>query len=176
MDPVAAIEGGHQQIMIALTLWMMFSMPAMTCAADASRRMSLVPMKSTTCVTPAWERTSRSSRSRPGMLSGGGERLARVMVLPPMPSFTIDLRPPSLDDSSPEGRSGRTETQSSQRSCASSVEQVPSVIESPKATMALVERGESTSIDLSQYIDVVLPVKGVRVSSAVESPEPAAVR
>jgi len=39
---------------------------AITCSAEAPRRMSLVPSKKITCETPGWESTSRSSRSTPG--------------------------------------------------------------------------------------------------------------
>src|SRR5262245_59482369 len=66
---------------------------------------------------------------------------------------------------------------SSQRSCASMVLQVPSVIESPKATTALDDGDEAeTSIDFSHQSDVVVPLNGARLSSAVASPAPSALR
>ena len=70
----------------------------------------------------------------------------------------------------------RTASQSSQRFCASIVEQLPSVIESPNVTMAPVCVDVRTSIAFSHNIDVVVLVNGVRVSSAATSPAPLAVR
>ena len=53
---------------------------------------------------------------------------------------------------------------------------MPSVIESPNATIDPVEAGEDTSIAFNQNVDVVVPVKEVDLSSAAASPEPFAVR
>ena len=130
--------------------------------------MSFVPMNSITCVTPWCERTSRSSRSMPGVLVGGGWKFSRVTVLPPMPSLTMALCIPSPLVSS---SARRTASQSSQRSWALSVEHEPSVMESPKATIVPMDDEETTSIAFNQNMDVVVPVKGVRVSSAAISPE-----
>ena len=76
---------------LALTRSAISCMPAMSRAAETSRRMSLVPMNRTTCVTPGCDRTSRSSRSSPGGLFGAGRSPSRVIVFPPMPSFTTAL-------------------------------------------------------------------------------------
>ena len=65
----------------ALTRVAMSFKPLITCSALASRRISLVPMNTTTCDTPAWANTSRSSRSVPGVLSGRGATF-RVTVFP----------------------------------------------------------------------------------------------
>ena len=56
------------------------------------------------------------------------------------------------------------------------VEHVPSVIESPNATIDPVEDEEEISIAFNQNIEVVVPVKGFAASSAATSPEPFAVR
>ena len=123
--------------------------------------MSLVPMKSTTCETPARESTSRSSRSTPGGDANVGLVPARVTVLPPMPSLTTEKRTGFCN-------AKRWATRSSQRSWESSVEQVPSVMESPKAMMALAGAVGCTSIDLSQNIEVVVrPAKALPSSDAV---------
>ena len=144
-------------------------MPAMTCSAGASRLMSLVPRNSTTWLTPAWENTSRSRRSVPGGLLAGGLRLALVAVLPPIPSLITAC---ATFFSSAK----RAAKASSQRSWASSVEQVPSVMESPSATMVLVRPAVLTSIDFSQSIEVVLPVNGLPSSEPDLSPAPLSVR
>ena len=81
----------------ALIRLMMSCSPAITWAAPASRRMSLVPSNTITCVAPARSRTSRSSRSIAGGLFGGGTRFSRVTVLPPMPSLTDRPVPASLE-------------------------------------------------------------------------------
>src|SRR5688572_29585926 len=97
------------------------------------------------------------------------------MVLPPMPSLRMLLCASFLDRPS-ASRANRTASRSSQRSWASSVEHVPSVIESPNATIAPVEDEEETSIAFNQYVEVVVPVNGFAVSSAAKSPEPFPVR
>ena len=56
------------------------------------------------------------------------------------------------------------------------VEQVPSVIESPNATIDPVEDDEDTSTAFNQNIEDVVPVKGVAVSSPATSPAPFAAR
>ena len=52
---------------------------------------------------------------------------------------------------------------------------MPSVIESPNATIDPVDAGDDTSIAFNQNVDVVVPVKGVAISSAAASPAPFAV-
>src|SRR5262245_56309337 len=69
-----------------------------------------------------------------------------------MPSLTTPFGMPA--------RASRTPSQSTHRSQPSTVEQVPSVIESPMATMVPVAVVESTSIAFSQRVAVVVPVKG----------------
>jgi hypothetical protein len=59
---------------------------------------------------------------------------------------------------------------------ASSVEQVPSVMESPKATIAAAGVAGRTSIDLSQNMEVVLPVNALPSTEADWSPAPLSVR
>src|SRR6185369_6177051 len=105
----------------------------------------------------------------PGVLTAGGVRPSRVTVLPPIPSLTIAIFLPSCSES-------RIDTTSSQRSCASRVEQVPSVMESPNATTAFADVSDSTSIAFSHHIAVVVPVKDVRGSVVTRSPLPSAVR
>jgi hypothetical protein len=68
--------------------------------------------------------------------------------------------------------SSRADSQSSHRSCASRLEQVPSVIESPNATMAPGAVAVSVSIDLSQKVAVVSLVNAVFDSAAAASPPP----
>ena len=67
---------------------------------------------------------------------------------------------------------------SCQRSCASSVEQVPSVMESPNATIAVAPEPAMgcTSIDFSQNVAVVVPTNGMPFSEAVWSPAPLSVK
>ena len=60
-------------------------------------------------------------------------KMSRLMVFPPMPSLTIALCAPSFPTRGAALRRRRTASRSSQRSWASTVEHVPSVIESPKA-------------------------------------------
>src|SRR5262245_10979196 len=100
----------------------------------------------------------------PGVLAAGGVSPSRVTVLPPIPSLTIAIVLPS------GCRASRIDTTSSQRSCASRVEQVPSVIESPKATTATDEGVASTSIAFNHHIAVVVAVNGVRDSVDTRSP------
>ena len=94
-----------------------------------------------------------------GRAVGRRVELARVTVLPPMPSLITAwaTRLPSAK---------RSASASSQRSWASSVEQVPSVMESPKATMVVARPSGITSIDLSQSIEVVLAENGLPSSEA----------
>ena len=135
----------------ALSRFTTSSSPAITWAAPALRRMSFVPSNTITCVAPARCRTSRSSRSIAVGLLGGGTRLSRVTVLPPMPSLTMPRSPRPAS-------SRRSATTSSQRSCASSVAHVPSVMESPNATIVPFAVSDSTSIDDTRYIEVVVRV------------------
>src|SRR5688572_13931479 len=69
-------------------------------------------------------------------------------------------------------RARRTPSRSSHLSCASSVEQVPSVMESPKAITDPVEDDPATSIALSHHVEVVVPVKRVASSTCDRSPDP----
>jgi len=57
-----------------------------------------------------------------------------------------------------------------QRSWASSVVQVPSVMESPKATIDVAAAAGRTSIDFSQYIAVVLPETPCRLRTSPDRP------
>ena len=85
----------------------------------------------------------------------------RVTVLPPMPSLTTEKRTGFCS-------AKRWATRSSQRSWESSVVQVPSVMESPNAMMALAGAVGCTSIALSQNIEVVVrPANGLPSSDAV---------
>ena len=82
-----------------------------------------------------------------------------------MPSFTTALCAsalPRLEAS----KARRIASMSSHRSCPSSVEHVPSVIESPNATIAPVDIEERTSTDFTQNVEVVVAVNGTAVSSA----------
>ncbi len=117
------------------------------------------------------------------MLSGGGDRFARSTVLPPIPSLTKALRVANglrIERATPDSSfvrvSMRTDTMLCQRSLASSVLQVPSVIESPNATTERTDSSVSTSIDLSHIMFVVVSVNGVAVSFIVWSPELSALR
>jgi hypothetical protein len=56
------------------------------------------------------------------------------------------------------------------------VEHVPSVIESPNATIAPDDVADETSIAFNQNIDVVVTEKGFAASCAVASPDPLAAR
>ncbi len=95
--------------------------------------------------------------------------MARVSVFPPIPAFTTAMPLPS-------GGSRRAARRSSQRSCASTVEQVPLVIESPKAMIALVVEDEKTSTADNQYIEVVVTVNALRSMLPAWLPAPLGVR
>ena len=67
-------------------------------------------------------------------------------------------------------RRSRTDSQSTHRSCASRVEHVPSVIESPNATIAPDADADRTSIDFSNGIVVMVAENGSAPSTAAWSP------
>ena len=113
---------------------------------------------------PECESTSRSKRSTPaGEFSGGLKFGALTAVLPPIPSLITEWR-------TGDCKARRCARMSSQRSCAFSVVQVPSVIESPNATIAVAGETGRTSTDFSQGIAVRFFSKALPSTDMVWSP------
>ena len=114
---------------------------------------SLMPSSQITAETPESEMTSRSRRwPEAGPPANGFAALysaGPAIWLPPMPALTTATRLPYCACS-------RRASTSGQRSSPFMVEAVPSVIESPKATMRRVAAGAFTSSASRKYHDAVL--------------------
>src|SRR5271156_580029 len=122
--------------------------------------MSLVPSNRITALTAVCEKTSRSNRASAFTPQQG--ELVRTR-LPLMPAFSTDMIGCEL--------SRRRASTSVQRSYVSGREETPSVMESPRATIAPFMSGdESTSIDCRKYHDCEVFANGLASSELATLP------